>query len=302
MANLFSKMFNLEKDPLGFQQEKRDLMRGIAGSMIFGIPILYTMEVWFDGQMFSPAMSILMFLSFLALNIFFSYFAGLRENHRSERLISALDDGVTSLGLSVLIALVILSLIGQLDPAGDLRAELGKILLEAGIISIGVTFTNFKFKNTSTSKTSLNQLVPSTLLMSAEQKQIRKDLNDFLAAALGALVFSFNVAPTEEVTLIATHLSPLQLLGLLLAEIIICFIVLYASGLKDHVIYKEGSFFQRPFNEVILTTSVSLVIAALLIASVGFGDISLSDPHFVSTVIVLGLPATVGGAAGRLVV
>lgn len=293
----------MTSDRYGFNQEFKDLMRGVAGGMIFGTPVLYTMEVWTEGLIFTSWNLLVVLFLILNLNICFSYFAGLRENHSTERLMNAVDDGITSLGLSLVLSFLVLALINQIDLKGNLKEELAKVLIEACIVSVGVTFTNFKFKrNQKKEKTVLDLLNSETLLMSPSEKQLKKDFNDLMAAMAGAFVFSFNVAPTEEVVLIASNLSSLHLMIILCFELYICYVILYASGIRVHITYDKKSFFQKPLAELTLTTSISLCVAAVLILTLGYGDTQLTDAGYLPSVIVLGIPAVVGGAAGRLAV
>lgn len=301
MFSFIAKPFWSQEDPHGFKQELRDLTRGVAGGMIFGTPVIYTMEVWAEGQLFSPGLLLVITFIIVNLNICFSYFAGLREKHSAERFVYAVDDGLTSFGLSMVLSLAVLCLINRLDFSEHFRINLGKVLLEASFISVGVTFTNFKFKKSAINSVTRN-LIESHPFESTSEKQAKKDLNDLMAAVAGSILYSFNVASTEEIVLIASSLSPLKLMVLLAAELLMCFIVLYASGLRMHVIYDKGNFFQHPFNETILTASISLTVSGLLLTTVGFGNIHFTDPSFVPTLIVLGLPAVIGGAAGRLAV
>ena len=66
--------------------------------------------------------------------------------------------------------------------------------------------------------------------------------------------------------------------------------------------HKQPGPFQLPITETALAYSLSLLVSfgALLL----FDHVDLSDPpaHIPTLVIVLGLPATVGGTDGRLVV
>ena len=301
MLPIISDLFRSREDSHGFKQELRDLTRGVAGGMIFGTPVIYTMEVWAEGQLFSPGLLLIITFFIVLLNVCFSYFAGLREKHSAERFVYAVDDGLTSFGLSVLLSLVILCLINRLDFSEHFRINLGKVLLEASFISVGVTFTNFKFKKSAHDSVA-RTFIESNPFESASVKQSKKDLNDLMAAVAGSILYSFNVASTEEIMLIASSMSPLQLMLLLAFELLMCFIVLYASEIRMHVIYEKGNFFQHPVNETVLTVSISFIVSGLLLTTVGFGNIHFSDPSFVPTLIVLGLPAVIGGAAGRLAV
>jgi putative integral membrane protein (TIGR02587 family) len=292
-------------DPHGFRQEGKDLLRGVAGGTIFGMPLLYTMEVWQHGLSFHSRHLLGALAVILGLNVVFSFFAGVREHYSAETFSEALEDAVTAVGLGLAIAFVVLWLTGRIDPAQDgWNPIVGKVLLEACVVSVGITFTNFKFRQKGDARQGedANHRDPGFKNLSNEQKQLRADLNDWAATVAGAFVFAFNVAPTEEVVLIALDLSPAQLLVLLLATIVMAYVILYAAGFKDHKVYEKDSVFQSPFAETAMTVAGALLVAALLLVLIGRPESLASPDAFVACVVALGFPAVVGAAAGRLIV
>ncbi len=66
--------------------------------------------------------------------------------------------------------------------------------------------------------------------------------------------------------------------------------------------HEQRGPFQSPLTETVLAYLLSLLVALLALAL--FDQIEWGDPlgEMVTMVLVLGLPAAVGGAAGRLVV
>jgi putative integral membrane protein (TIGR02587 family) len=289
---------------LGFKEEGLNLLRGLAGGLLFGIPILYTTEVWQHGVSYHSSHLLGIFLLTFSLNVIFCSFAGVRKRSPKERLFSSLGDGLTSMTLGLALALVVMFLIGRIRPEEDLRSSLGKILLEACIISMGVTFTNFKFgsKSDFDERTRGDKKDPyKHTSLSEEQKQIRADLNDLAVTFGGAFIFTFNVAPTDEVVAIATDSTSASLLVLLLAEFIFCYLILYASGFKRHIVYRP-SLLQTPLAETFMNVSGSLLVSAVLLGFVGDPAALANPASFMSCVVVLGLPASVGASAGRLVI
>jgi putative integral membrane protein (TIGR02587 family) len=242
----------------------------------------------------------------LVLNVVFSYFAGLRERYDEASFPGAIDDGVTALALGAVIAAVILALLGQIDLATESPGAIaGKVVLEACIVSVGITFTNFKFRQSVDERAGPQPAQAPRQGGSAltdEQKQLHADLMDLAAAASGAFVFAFNIAPTEEIVLIASALAPAQLIALLLATMLAAYIVLYAAGFKDHKVYEQDSLFQAPLVETLMTAAVALAVAALLLVLFGEPSATASASQFVATVVTLGFPAAVGAAAGRLII
>jgi putative integral membrane protein (TIGR02587 family) len=287
-------------DPYGLRQELRDLLRGSAGGLMFGTPVLYTMEVWFHGVQFQSWQLFMLLVFILVINISFCHFAGLRSHHKKRNLLLAMDDGITSLAIGIILAAGILLLIGRLDFSGeDWQGSIGQILIEACVMSVGITFTNYKFQSSSLKRTDLDQV---SLSLSSSERQLKADLNDIVATVAGAVVFATNIAPTEEITLIASSLSSVQLGALLGAEILCCYLILYASGIDDQTIYEADSLFQKPWAETTMCVAFSLMVSGALLFLVGDSG-ALSSPHvFISTLITLGMPAVIGGAAGRLII
>ena len=286
------------------KDEAQDLLRGLAGGLIFGMPLLYTMEVWYHGMSFSSAHCLGLLCFILFINFVFCYASGLRCNNTGHSIHKALADSITAIGLAILAAATVLYLIGRLDLSSGLNDILGQVIVEACAISIGITYTNSKFPREQPGRhqkraKKLDAL--DTHKLSDADKQARLDFQNFAAAIAGALVFTLNIAPTEEVIQIASALHSGSLLLLLFAEIGACYLILYAAQFKEKRVYKASPL-QSPAAEVILTTSVSFVVAGLLLLLIGEQQGMASLPLFVASVITLGFPAIVGGAAGRLVV
>ena len=100
--------------------------------------------------------------------------------------------------------------------------------------------------------------------------------------------------------MIASQLEPLRQLALLGAGVVFCYLILFAAEFKEHEVHVP-SLFQHPVSETILTCAISLAVAAVLLLMVGERS-ALSDPMTaMGCIVVLGLPAIVGGAAGRLI-
>lgn len=292
----------------GWRQEGQDLLRGVTGGLIFGSPLLYTMEMWQRGMTFSPTHIMTLLAVILSVNFVFSLFSGLRKANQEYSAFLALSDAVTSVGLSLLISGFVLILIGRIRFDSGAQQIFGKIVLEALVISIGITFTNSRFSGSSDdekngkedSKTSESESDSSP--GEIETRQFKADLLEAAGTLAGSIVFSVNVAPTEEVLRIAVSLEPWQQLILLGAELLICYIILVASKLSQLEVYAHESLFQKPWVETLMATSLSLVVAAGLLWLLGYPETQGNSTLFVASAVVLGLPAVVGGAAGRLAV
>ncbi len=124
---------------------------------------------------------------------------------------------------------------------------------------------------------------------------------DIAASASGALLFSYGVAPTEEVLVIATRLHPWQHLLILAASLLLCHTIIFAAGFKERKVHVP-SLFQHEWVETLMAYAVSLLVSGTLLYLVGVPEATASLPVWIICTLTLGLVATVGASAGRLVV
>lgn len=266
------------------------------------MPLLYTMEMWQHGITVSEWHVVAMLGVMLLVNFLFSLLSGFREEYSVSEAIS---EAICGSGLALMISASILWLIGELPSHEHLVNAVGKIVLTAVAVSIGISFANAQFRKSRTEDRedeSDDGEAPSDrrTAPSAEERQLRDDLKDLAAAVTGATVFSLNVAPTEEILMIATRLSPLQLLLLLAVSVGLCYLILFAAEFRERRVHVR-SVFQQPFSETLLTCGVSLLVAALLLTLLGHRGVTHSPEALAASIVTLGLPAIVGGAAGRII-
>ncbi len=282
-------------DPRGWKQEGKDLLRALAAGMIFGTPLLYTMEMWWNGVTFTPSRWLVLLFVTFCLNALLCYFRGIRKEYS---IGEALSESASSVAIAILLSTGILILIDEISFETGVTAGLGKIIMQAVVVSIGISVTSRRFAEPDTKKDEKEVHEPAQL----QHLQLKDDLEDLGATLAGAMVFAFNTAPTEEITQIASRLSPLNQLFLLFAEFAICYLILFASGFWSRQVYLKNSLFQKPFAETTVCCALSLVVAAALLLMVGHGGFDGTYPTFFSQTLVLGIPAVVGGAAGRLLI
>ena len=86
-------------------------------------------------------------------------------------------------------------------------------------------------------------------------------------------------------------------------SIVISYIIVFAAGLTNQQKrHQQQGVFQRPISETIAAYLVSLFAAMLML--IFFQKLRFDDPWqlWLSHTTLLGLPAAVGGAAGRLAI
>ena len=102
--------------------------------------------------------------------------------------------------------------------------------------------------------------------------------------------------------MLASRMQYWHLLALIGLTLLTGYIIVFASGFDPSAKRDRGHLFQHPATETSLAYLVSLVVSFGVLALMK--QISADDPPaFVLTqTLVLGLPAMVGGAAGRIAV
>ena len=82
-------------------QSLQEYGRGLAGGLMFSLPLLYTMEVWWAGFTSHPWRLALYVATTFALLLGYNYFAGLRRDSCFSEVVL---DSVEEMGLGILVA------------------------------------------------------------------------------------------------------------------------------------------------------------------------------------------------------
>jgi putative integral membrane protein (TIGR02587 family) len=117
----------------------------------------------------------------------------------------------------------------------------------------------------------------------------------------GAIFFAFNVAPTEEMVLIAFKMTPWHSVALVITSLVMMHAFVYAVEFRGQVSHPEpasvGALFLR---FTVVGYSLSLLVSLYVLWS--FGRLESSGMAYtVQAMVVLGFPASLGAAAARLI-
>ncbi|MEL6605501.1 MAG: TIGR02587 family membrane protein [Cyanobacteria bacterium J06614_10] len=285
--------------------ELRVILKGAAGSFLFGIPLLYTVEVWSIGSS-TNALRLLLVQGFtFVVVLLLTQIEGFRRSLTIKPIETVLES-IEALGIGIICAAIALLLLRRITVETPLSEALGKLIFEGVPFSLGVTLARSTLERQRsgyrrTLDTS-SPLLQATTFSNTVGSALSKKLADLDATLIGAIVIAFSIAPTEEVTLIAADLPPLWLLLVMAASLIISYIIVFASGFTDRSERAQRGLLLTPLSETLISYIVVLIASTVML--VFFQQLTLSDPwqEWLSSVIVLGLPASVGGAAGRILV
>jgi putative integral membrane protein (TIGR02587 family) len=261
------------------------------------VPLLYTMEVWWVGSHTEPQQMLLILAALLVPLLALNTTAGFREA-RDVRVVDALEDSVQAIAVGIVVTAAVLFLLRQVTVDMPLASVLGRIVNECIPFCLGVGVARLLLQGdpgmgddaegeadgaaTSTGRTALDSSAA-----------------DLGATALGAAFVGLSIAPTDEVPMVASGMSPGWLVLAVAASLLVSYAVVFVAGFSGQDRrHRQRGVFQRPVTETLVTYVVALVVAAVLL---WVFQRDLGPPaDLLARVVVLGLPAAVGGAVGRL--
>lgn len=271
-----------------------NLTRGVAGGMLFGIPLLFTMEVWWLGSSSEPAHMALVLLLTMVPVALLVHTAGFRTQ-QDRTWTDVFMDTIEAVALGVLSAAAVLFLLQEITLDTPFREALGKVVYETAPFSIGVAVARHVLKQ--------GRDEGDNDQGSQRRDGVAGTVADLGAAVVGAVFVAFNISPTDEVPMLAAATSPGLLLAVMAASLVLSYGIVFAAGFGDqHKRQSQLGIFQHPVTETMACYVVALAAAAVMLLFLQ--NIELGDPpaELVSHVVLLGLPASVGGALGRLAV
>ena len=258
------------------------LGRAFGGSLLFSLPILMTMEMWRFGVVLSPLrLAVFVGLS-LPLLVALVHSLGFRDS-AGTAWPDHVADALVGYGVGVATATGVLALFGLLGPARAWSEILGIVAIESVPASIGAVIARSQFGSAPAIDTSGSSGYPAEILL----------------MAVGAGVFAFNVAPTEEVVLIAALAGPLRGLLLALMSVAVMHAVVYLVGFRGQH-RSEASGWSIFFGFTLAGYATALAVALCLLWVFG-RTAEASVDAIVLEMVVLGLPGGVGAAAARLI-
>lgn len=297
-------MSTRRRRPSGLQREFQDLLRATAGGFLFGVPLLYTMEVWWIGSSVSPAMMLATIVSSFVVVFILNLTAGFRQTQATNAL-SALGDTLNAVAIGLISAAFLLFILREITLQTQLRESLGKIIFESVPFALGAGLANQFLTPSDNGKEppSPAKHMPGNRALQRffPKNNLHETWADIGATLIGALIVAFSIAPTEEVPTLVGAVQGPWLLGMVLVSLGISYMIVFqANFTRQRARQMQQGLFQSPLSETVMSYLVSLVAAAIMLGF--FQQIGWITPWGVTLrhIIVLGLPATIGGAAGRL--
>ena len=282
-----------------WRRELVDVVRAMSGGLLFGVPLLYTMEVWWIGSHTDPG-QMLVVVAMSSVPVFLLNLTSGFRTRSNVRLRDAVADTVETVAIGIVVTAVVLVMLREITLDSPPVEALGKVLYEAMPFCLGVALAAHLLHGGRTEAEDTSGSVAGAS-PDSDTGKLHATLADLGATAIGATFIGLSIAATDEVPMLASAMSPAWLLVVIAASLAASYAVVFVADFsKQDQRHAHEGVFQRPASETIACYLVSLIIAATLLWFFQRGLQPWNDG--LARVIVLGFPATIGGAAGRLAI
>jgi putative integral membrane protein (TIGR02587 family) len=246
------------------------------------------MEVWWTGYTAGPLRLLLCMVVTFVLLLGYNRYAGMRPDSSGWEIAI---DSIEELGLGLAVSAGFLFLLGRVSLASDFDTVVGKIVIEAMTVAIGISVGTAQLGVSGAEKEN-----------SKSEKSLQHDIQfggQLVLATCGGTLFAANIAPTQEVVAIATDSSIAQLLIIMGVSLFLSALVLYYIAFSGSERFVRRNGFLSVIVGTLASYAVALVTAAVVLWFFGRFD-EASFTTALAETIVLGLVTTLGASAGRL--
>jgi putative integral membrane protein (TIGR02587 family) len=259
------------------------LGRALIGASLFALPLYMTMEMWeFGFAMDRLRLAALLVATFPVL-IGLSYLAGFE---RAFGLVDHLLDACAAISVAAIAGALVLLLFGVIAPDQPADEWLAKVAV--------VTFPG-----------AIGALLADKQMNEHENEEgdgERSYFGRLFLMLVGALFVALNVAPTEEMTLIAFQISPWQAVIVALISVLLLHALLFGVALPGRQSRRgEGSFWSVFVRYSLAGYGVCALASFFLLWAFGRTD-GVGVGELVEFVVVLSFPAVLGAGLAHFVV
>jgi putative integral membrane protein (TIGR02587 family) len=260
--------------------------RAFAGAIIFALPMLMTMEMWWIGFTIDPWRLVLLLIVQVPLLTALSHISGFKE---TQGWGDDLLDAFVAIAVGAIATTVILFVFSVVDVDTALNEAIGKVAIQTFPASIGAMLASKQLSGSEEDEKQPAKGDPRTYG------------GEMFLMAVGALFLGLNVAPTEEMILLSFMMSPWREIGLVGLSLAAMHAFVYAVDFRGRPEPFPGTSFWSLFLRfTVAGYAMVLVICLYLLWTFGLTG-SAGMQEMVSAVVVLGFPCAIGAAAARLI-
>lgn len=255
--------------------------RATGGALIFGLPMLMTMEMWQIGFYIDPLRLMLLILLSLPLWIVVSSIVGFEH---TKTLGDDVLDVLVAYAIGFITSFIVLSVLGIINSSAD-AGELFSVLLLQSV------------------PTSLGALLGRSLISGDGVEQFDAGYQHELSISVtGSLFLAFNLAPTEEIILLSYQMGHWHICILILFTLVVMQMFTLSNPDVEPASLRDLKSHWQLFVRFTCTGYVLAFAVSLLMLWIFGRTDGESFYHIIKSALVLGFPAGIGAAAARLLV
>jgi putative integral membrane protein (TIGR02587 family) len=255
--------------------------RAIGGALIFGLPMMMTMEMWEVGFYIEPMRLVTLILLSLPLWVGVSSIVGFEE---TKTVGDDILDVLVAYAIGFATSAVVLFALGIITSANGPGETFSMLLLQSVPASLGA-------------------LLARSLINGDKEKKFDPDYHhELIISITGSLFLAFNLAPTEEMILLSYKMQYWHMCALLLLTLA----MMQMFTLSNPDVQAESLRYWKIHWQLFVrftSTGYVLAFAVSLFMLWVFGRADGESPgNLINTAVVLSFPAGIGAAAARLIV
>lgn len=264
-----------------------DLARGFGGALVFSVPALMTMEMWWLG-FYQNGYRLALFVALtIPLLTGLSYFEGFEDTFTVK---DDILDTFAALAVGFVAAALLLLLFGVLSTEMSADEIIGKIAIQTVVAALGAMFAE-SLLGTGDSEAKEHN---------SEKLRHTSYFGQIFLMIVGAILLSMTLAATEEMILIAYQMTEWHAIALVLFTLAIMHGFVYAVKHQRGETASHESFMSVFARFTVVGYAVALLVSAYILWTFGRMD-GTGTEETVKAVVVLGFPAALGASASRLI-
>lgn len=278
------------------------LARAFAGAILFSLPLMMTMEMWWLGFYMSPWRMGLLVLAAVPLLTGLAYYSGFEDR---VGLKGALVDAFVAYAVGFVNAALVLTLMAIVWGEMSIQEIAGKITLQSIPGGFGAVIATSQLGGKPKKDNRRSDAETDESSDGSRKSDLDRGLQNYFRELFlmiaGALYFAFNVAPTEEMMVISFKMTAWHAIAMMLVSIVAMHAFVYVVKFHGQKSKPEEHSWWRVFLRfTIVGYALAQLVSLYCLWTFGRADgIALSQ--VVVTMVVLGFPAAMGAAAARLI-
>jgi putative integral membrane protein (TIGR02587 family) len=259
------------------------LGRALLGASLFALPLYMTMEMWEFGFAMDRTRLAALLIAVFPVLVGLSYVAGFE---RAFGVVDHLLDAFAAIAVAAFAGACVLALLGVLAPAQPFQEWLGKIAVVTFPGAIGALLADKQMSGEGARDVDAERSYAGRIFL----------------MAVGGLFVALNVAPTEEMTLIAHQISSWQAAFLAVVSVAILHALLFWVDLPGRDVRRgPNGFFSILVRYSFAGYAVCAASSLLLLWAFGRTD-GVGIGELAEFIVVLAFPAVLGAGLAHFVV